>query len=164
MIKYTKTNTYIYSYTCRMEQICELENLWPEISNNLKTVWVLTWIQSEIHILIQQIMANCQRAHPGMSLVNSSPPGQNGLHFTDNILDAFSWMKSFVFWSKFHLLLRVHLTITQHWFRWWLGAEWATSHYMNQCWPDSLMHICGSRGDQLNQIPFFAIHSVFQLD
>ena len=33
--------------------------------------------------------------------------------------DAFSWMKNFVFWLKFHwsLFLRVQLTITQHWFR-----------------------------------------------
>ena len=31
--------------------------------------------------------------------------------------DAFLWMKSFVFWLKFHwsLFLRVQLTITQHW-------------------------------------------------
>ena len=33
--------------------------------------------------------------------------------------DAFSWMKNFVFWLKFHwsLLLRVQLAVTQHWFR-----------------------------------------------
>ena len=33
--------------------------------------------------------------------------------------NAFSWMKSFVFWFKFHwnLFLRVQLTIIQHWFR-----------------------------------------------
>ena len=33
--------------------------------------------------------------------------------------DAFSWMKIFVFWLKFHwnLFLRVQLTIFQHWFR-----------------------------------------------
>ena len=33
--------------------------------------------------------------------------------------DAFLWMKSFVFWLKFHwsLLLSVQLTTTQHWFR-----------------------------------------------
>ena len=33
--------------------------------------------------------------------------------------NAFSWMKSFVFWVKFHwsLFLMVQLTITQHWFR-----------------------------------------------
>ena len=32
---------------------------------------------------------------------------------------ALPWMKSFVFWSKFHcsLFLRVNLIITQHWFR-----------------------------------------------
>ena len=49
--------------------------------------------------------------------------------------DAFSWMKSFVFWSKFHW---VQLTITQHWL--------APCHYLNQCWPDSLTHVCGIRG------------------
>ena len=39
--------------------------------------------------------------------------------------DAFSWIKSFVFWLKFHwsVYLSVQLTITKHWFRWWLGAE-----------------------------------------
>ena len=33
--------------------------------------------------------------------------------------DAFSWMKSFKFWLKFHwdFFLKVQLTITQHWFR-----------------------------------------------
>ena len=39
--------------------------------------------------------------------------------------NAFSWMKNFVFWIKFHwsMFLRVQLTIAQHWFRYWLGAE-----------------------------------------
>ena len=39
--------------------------------------------------------------------------------------NAFSWMKSFVFWFKFHwnLFLRAQLTIIQHWFRHWLGAK-----------------------------------------
>ena len=34
-------------------------------------------------------------------------------------LDAYSWMKIFAFWLKFHwsLFLKVQLTITQHWFR-----------------------------------------------
>ena len=61
---------------------------------------------------------------------------------------VFSWMKSFVFWLKCHwsLFLRVKFTITQHWFRWWLGAEYATSHYKNKCWPDSLTRISGTRG------------------
>ena len=52
--------------------------------------------------------------------------------------NAFSWMKILEFRLKFHwsLFLRVLLTIFQHWFRWWLGADKATSHYQNQWWLD----------------------------
>ena len=48
--------------------------------------------------------------------------------------NTFIWMKMFEFWLKFHwsLFLGVQLTIFQHWFRWWLGADQATSHYLNQ--------------------------------
>ena len=51
---------------------------------------------------------------------------------------ALSWMKMFEFRLKFHwsLFLRVQLTIFQHWFRLWLGAVQATSHYLNQWWLD----------------------------
>ena len=50
--------------------------------------------------------------------------------------NGFSWMKIYEFQLKFHwsLFLRVQLTIFQHWFRWWLGADEATSHYLNQWW------------------------------
>ena len=49
---------------------------------------------------------------------------------------AFSWMKMFEFRLKFHwsLFLRVQLAIIQHWFRWWLGADQVTSHYLNHWW------------------------------
>ena len=48
--------------------------------------------------------------------------------------NVFSSMKMFEFRLKFHwsLFPRVELTIFQHWFRWWLGAVQATSHYLNQ--------------------------------
>ena len=51
---------------------------------------------------------------------------------------AFSWMKMFEYRLKFHwsLFLRVQLTISQHWFRWWLGSDQATSHYLDQWWLD----------------------------
>ena len=41
--------------------------------------------------------------------------------------------KIYKFQLKFHwsLFLRVQLSIFQHWFRWWLGACQATSHYLN---------------------------------
>ena len=59
--------------------------------------------------------------------------------------NAFSWMKSFVFW-----FLKVQITIFQHWFRYWLGANQATSHYLNQCWHSSLMHIWGTSRTLVN--------------
>ena len=50
--------------------------------------------------------------------------------------NAFSWMKMYKFRLRFHwsLLLRVQLTIFQHWFWYWLGANQATTHYLNQLW------------------------------
>ena len=63
-------------------------------------------------------------------------------------LDAFSWMKMSEFRLQFdwNLFSRVQLTIFLHWFRLWLGAEQVTNHYLNQCWPSSLMHIRGTGG------------------
>ena len=34
--------------------------------------------------------------------------------------------------------------------QWWLGADEATINYLNQCWPHSLTHICGTRGIRVN--------------
>ena len=50
--------------------------------------------------------------------------------------NAFSWMKMYEFRLKFHwsLFLRFQLTIFQHWFRYWLGADQATSHYLKRWW------------------------------
>ena len=50
--------------------------------------------------------------------------------------NAFSWMKMYEFHLRFHwsLFLRVQLIMFQHWFRYWLGAVQATSHYLKQCW------------------------------
>ena len=52
------------------------------------------------------------------------------------VSNAFSWMKMYWFRLKFHWTLfpRVQLTIFQHWFRWWLDAGQATSHYLKQWW------------------------------
>ena len=47
-------------------------------------------------------------------------------------------MKLFEFQLKLHwrLFLGVQLTIFQHWIRKWVGADQATSHYLNSCWLD----------------------------
>ena len=73
---------------------------------------------------------------------------QNGRHFPDEILKCIFMNEKCLFWFKFHwnLFLRVQLTIFHHWFREWLGADQATSHYLKLCWPSSLTHINGTRG------------------
>ena len=60
---------------------------------------------------------------------------------------AFSWMKMYEFRLRFHwsLFLSFKLTISQHWFRLWLGAVQATSHYLNQWCYDLLTHKCVTR-------------------
>ena len=65
-----------------------------------------------------------------------------------SFLSAFPWMINSVFWFKCHwsLFLSVQFTICRHWFRQWLGADQATSHYLQQCWSISLTHICGTWG------------------
>ena len=45
-----------------------------------------------------------------------------------------------------NLFPSAQLTISQHWFRQWLGAEQATSHYLNQWWPSLLTYIDGIDG------------------
>ena len=63
--------------------------------------------------------------------VNTLKPGQNWLHFKDKIFKCMFWMKFVIFWFQCVsvLLLRVYLMLSHHWF----------SHYMNQCWPTSML-------------------------
>ena len=58
------------------------------------------------------------------------------------------------FWFKFHwnLFPGVQLTINQHCFREWLGAEQVTSHYLNKCWPSSLTHLCVTLGRRNSEL------------
>ena len=50
---------------------------------------------------------------------NHLPPGQNGRQFADDVVRCIYVNEKIVFWLKFYwsLFLKVHLTITQHWFR-----------------------------------------------
>ena len=56
--------------------------------------------------------------------------------FQTTFSNGYSWMKMYEFRIKFHwsLFLRFPLTISQHWFRSWLDADQATSHYLNLWW------------------------------
>ena len=50
--------------------------------------------------------------------------------------NAYSWIKMNEFCLRFHwnLFLVFEFTIFNHWFRKWLEAAQATSHYLNQWW------------------------------
>ena len=54
--------------------------------------------------------------------------------FQTTFSNAYSWMKMYEFQLQFHwdLFLRVRLTIFQHLFRQWLGANQATSYCLRQ--------------------------------
>ena len=70
------------------------------------------------------------------AFVYSLRPRHNGRHFQTTFLNVLSWMTMYKFRLKFHwsLIPRVQLTIFQQWFRYWLGAVQATSHYLSQWW------------------------------
>ena len=63
--------------------------------------------------------------------------------FQTTFSNAFSLMKMFKFRLIFRwiLFLMVQLTVSQHWLRKGLGADQATSHYLNQRWRSSLTHM-----------------------
>ena len=87
--------------------------------------------------------------------INSSPLDKMAAISQTTLANTFLWIKSFIFWLKFHwcLFLRVLLTIHQRWFRQWLGAEHATSYYLKKMRPSLLTHICGSWGRWL-KLPY----------
>ena len=84
------------------------------------------------------------------SYLNSSPPGQNGRHFTDDNL------KCIIVNEKFCILIEISLKfvpkcpIDNKTVMVQVRAEQATSCYLNQCWRSSPTHICGTRGRWVN--------------
>ena len=71
------------------------------------------------------------------------------VHVTD--ANAFTWMKMYELRLKISpkFVPMAPLTVFQHWFRNWLGANQATSHYLNQ-WLLVYRHIHASLG--LNEL------------
>ena len=56
--------------------------------------------------------------------------------FQTALSNVYLWMKMYGLRLRFHwnLFLRFVLILFQHWFRYWLDADQATNHYMNQWW------------------------------
>ena len=88
-------------------------------------------------------------------------PRRDGHHFQTTFTNTFSWTKIYKFRSIFHWCLfpRVQLTIFQHWFRQWLGAGQAPSHYLKQWW---LVYWCIYASLGLNELS--KCHKISQMD
>ena len=101
------------------------------------------WVQSIISILPFQLLC-CIHHHASTHWGWDKMATISQTTFSN----TFSWMKIYKFRFEFHwhLFLIIQLTISQLWFRSWFGAEQATSHYLNQCWPSFPTHICSTRG------------------
>ena len=85
-------------------------------------------------------------------LINTFRRRRNGHHFPDHNFKCIFLMKMCEFQLKFHwsLFPRVQSTIFQYWFRQWLGAKYASIHYLNQRWIRFLMHICITQPQWVN--------------
>ena len=70
-------------------------------------------------------------------------PGQHGPDFAYNIF-KYVFMNEklcILIWISLKFVPKGPIDHNQHRYREWLGAKQATSHYLNQCWPSSLMLI-----------------------
>ena len=63
------------------------------------------------------------------------------------VLTFFSQKWNVDFQAFLYQILLIHCTVPYSWrHKSKLTLAQATSHYLNQCWPDSLMHTCDTRG------------------
>ena len=93
------------------------------------------------------------------------PPWTKWLPFWQTTFsNEFCWKQMVECLFKFHwnLFPRVQLTISQHRFRQWLGAEQATSHYLSQWWHSSPTHVCGARGRWVLNDSFVILNVFFK--
>ena len=109
-----------------------------------RLIFYIMYLKFMLQILLTHLPATDVLTHWGRDKI--------GAIFQTTFSNAFSWMKMYQYQLKFHwsLFLRVQLTIFQHWFRWWLGAYQATSHYLKQWWYVLLMHICVTQPQWVN--------------
>ena len=96
-------------------------------------------------VKIHTIIGLCYMRTEYTSWINSLRPRDP--YFPYDIFKCLSCMQMHELRLKFHwnLFLGIQLIIFKHWFRWWLDADQATSHYLKQCWYGLLKHVCVTR-------------------
>ena len=139
--------------------VAKLLQLWQHASALWRhAVWIRIVTSHNAWMGYEYSLQNMNRTK-GDSQTWSSPPRNNGAYaiiqnitsrqwlthwgrdkraaiFQTTFSNGFSWMELYDFRLKFHGIsfLEFELTLFQHWFRLCLGADQATSHYLNQWW------------------------------
>ena len=85
--------------------------------------------------------------------------------FQTKFSKAFSWMKIYELLLRFdwNLFLRFELTVVQHWFIYWFGAEQATSLYLKQWWSSLLTDISVTRPQWVSACSWVIVYKTFIL-
>ena len=78
--------------------------------------------------------------------LNSFPPRQNGYHFADDIFKRIFLNENVSVSIQFSVKFGPKGPLNQHWFRSWLVACSARSHYLGQWCQISLTHKSSTRG------------------
>ena len=102
---------------------------WPFWERNPPvTIWWRhhEWLVRQIRMFERYLVTNRRRSLSKI-LLNSSPPGQNGRHFADDMQFQRRFHECFFLIANRSLFQRGHLTIRQHWFR----ERWQTITWTN---------------------------------
>ena len=89
-----------------------------------------------------------------LSQFNPCPPGQNGRHFADDIFRCIFLNENV--WISIKISLNFVAKGSIHYSCIGSDIGLATSHYLNQCWPDLLTQLCGARGKWFLMIRSYA--------
>ena len=93
----------------------------PMISQHWFRKWLAAVKQQDIRFNIDQVLW-CHVTSSGLKELTYLPLDKMATTISQTIFsNDFSWMKSFVFWFKFHwsVFLGVQLKISQHWLKHW---------------------------------------------
>ena len=109
----------------------------PPAGPDVDICWLYLWrVPSCINCTSASMVSPCHWFDVQLSMLTHWGRDNMATIFQTTFSYAFSWMKMNDIRLKFHwsLYLRFQLPIFQHWFRWWLAADQATSYYLNQWW------------------------------
>ena len=92
-------------------------------------------------------------------------PGENGRHFAEDIF------RCIIVNETFYISIQISLKFVptgpidnnQALFQIMAWCRIATHHYSNQCWPDTLTHICCIRGRWLNHVSYLSFKKRFKI-